>query len=91
MKKAKCRQTYVYEMGNGWLIEIYGSVDKQNDISVWEAWLGYETIGVKQFMFGVEKKTETLESFKEMAFDSFDEFKEIFREDYMQGGPEYDA
>ena len=75
---------YIYDMGDGWSIEISSSTDGfDGAITVWDAWITLNTIGIKSYMFGVEKNTETLDSFSALACANFDTYKQLFRDNYM--------
>ena len=56
-------------------------VEKSND---WEAWIGHNSYGVSDLMFGIPKKGTDFDLFMELVLCNLPEYKAIYKDEYMR-------
>lgn len=78
INKPDSRLTVSYNVGEGFYVDI---VNLRN--GTYEAWLYHETIGVKDFMFGIK---ETRTDFLETVNANLEEYIAIYELRYMTSG-----
>lgn len=76
------RNIKVYEVGNGFLVEIDYDAKCQGHPTV-DAWLWHENYGIKMSMFGC--MPEDANDFLETVEANLPEYIRLYAEDYMDG------
>lgn len=82
MKQILTTNTFTYDMGKKWRMDIV--VMPKKDYA--EAWIYREDYGIKSLMFGSsynQSTCRTLDYFIDMAYANFYDYKEIYEEEYM--------
>ena len=77
MKEILNNQIIPHDMGNGWRIDIVVSED------TFEAWIYHSGYGIKELMFGIEKKTSTYQAFCDMVETNFEEYRNDYEDEYI--------
>lgn len=65
-------------------IEIWQTYDRHNDITMYEAWLGYTNYGIKELMFGMPTYQQSLGEFTFIALANAEDHICDFIEEYFE-------
>ena len=69
-------KTTVYDMGEGWRVDI------TEEIETYNAWIYYKDCGIKELMFGVGKDKIDFDSFCDMVTANYEEYQDSYKEEY---------
>ena len=78
MRQILSTQTAVYDMGEGWRVDIVTTPE------TYEAWIYHKDYGVKNLLFGTSTDTR-FNIFCDMIERNFEEYKQDYINDYMEG------
>lgn len=74
-----------YEAEYGFLVDVVDTVDRRNDIRLWEAWLYRENMGTKMFMFGLQRSdVPTIRDFLNIVESNLPEYYPDYDEQFSQ-------
>ena len=63
MKEVRIVEVRVYDVGEGFSVEVSPMVPKQEEDGWYDYWLSHESYGVKDYMFGIKCDVDSIEDY----------------------------